>query len=51
MVASGTKSVVEHRTLPMAKCTGSIAVIYNVAFDPAAAQGTLSSSTSIAVCQ
>lgn len=47
-MASGTGSVGGQRTLPMLRCTGSIAVKYRVALDPAAAHGTLSSSTSIA---
>jgi hypothetical protein len=48
MVASGTGSVGGHKTLPIFKWTGSTAVKYSVALEPAAAHGTLSSSTSIA---
>ena len=47
-VVRGTKSVGGQRTEPMFSWMGSTFVRYSVAFDPAAAHGTVSSSTSIA---
>lgn len=46
-VANGTTSDGGHRTLPMLRWIGSMQVRYSVALVPAAAQGTLFSSTSI----
>lgn len=50
LVANGTGSEGRHRTLPIDRWIGSIEVKKSLAFAPAAAQGTESSSTSIAVC-
>lgn len=46
-VANGTISDGGQRTLPMLRWIGSMEVKYRVALVPAAAQGTLCSSTSI----
>lgn len=47
-VASGTRFVGEHRTLPMLRLTGSTSIKLRVTLKPAAAQGAYSSSISIA---
>jgi hypothetical protein len=46
-VANGTMSDRGHRTLPMLRWMESMEVRYNIALVPAAAQGTLCSSTSM----
>lgn len=45
--ARGMTSDGGHRTLPILRCTGSIAVRYNVTLEPAAAQGRFSVSASM----